>query len=152
MKPATRPAIVTVGDEDTRYPCVVQIGRRWNGFVIPGFTHGQVQPVVNDTNRDAEGSPEAPHLYFLPNGRLVQWEPAHGPGDEPSVEDVGPDENGLYWPGAYSWTWTEVAIASTQVEFTGVRPILASLEHLAHWTEDSRWLEALTFGRRQGRA
>lgn len=105
-KERLRPARVTIdGEPGHIYPCVVMADQRWNGFAIPAFTRGQVQAVIEEVNSYDPGV--SSRLYWLPNGRLVEWAPGYGD-DDPYVQDVGPDEDGLFWPGAFAWTWTEV--------------------------------------------
>lgn len=120
MKPTTRPVYAQVGDGDEIYTGVAQIGVRWNGFLIVGFTRAQVEPLVKNieeyVTRDQYASASS-RLFWLPNGHLIEWRDS---GDGPYVEDCGPDEDGLFWPGAFGWTWVEADADS--LEKAGIDP------------------------------
>jgi hypothetical protein len=98
-------------DDGTEDPAGIFPGRiiadvRWNGWAIAAFTRTEVEKVVAYIGSDRSGD-KATALYWE-GDRLMLWEDAYSPGDEPYVEDVGPDEHGYFWPGAFSWTWTEM--------------------------------------------
>lgn len=84
----------------------VLLGQRWNGWAIVGFTRAQVQKVVDYIGSDTSG--ESATALLWKGDRLLMWQEEVNIGEGPYVEDAGPDDDGMYWPGAYSWTWIEV--------------------------------------------
>lgn len=79
----------------------------WNGWACPGFPRPEAERIATWTNQMYAEDPDPTRMTW-DGDALLMHEPdyADEPGYQP--ERFEPDTDGLYWIGAWSWTWSEV--------------------------------------------
>lgn len=87
------------------YRAEILVDERWNGFVIPRFSYGELRRM----SREEEGlAGKHPWEEYSPvvayAGRVFVWVAW----EENGWEEVKADDDGKFWLGAWEWTWMEV--------------------------------------------
>lgn len=94
----TETTVTIDGWDDESYPCLADLGQRWNGFVAsPRFTRETVQKITDTLAEIGDDT-----FAFTKNGALVQIDET---GSE--FELWEPDADGRYALGAFAWCWVE---------------------------------------------
>lgn len=74
----------------------------WNGWLIPRMDAAAVEKVLAAFAEDPDTDPKPPtHEWRGDVLHLTEYD-----GDDPYVEVLVPDEDGLYALGAHSWCWS----------------------------------------------
>lgn len=81
---------------------------RWNGWATPAFERVEAERVVAHVNRQREElGADSDQAYMEWRGDVAVYINPEYTLEDGREEEFGPDENGLYWIGAWSWTWSE---------------------------------------------
>lgn len=111
-------ARVTV-DGDNVYDALLTAGRLWNGWECPSFPRDQVDKMAADFAKAAEAMPEGalgtlrwaaddPNVVEFVSSQDNKDGDELREGDEPWIDRVAPDGNGMYDVGGFSWCWYQV--------------------------------------------